>query len=107
MLRQFKYSSYYHAGMNQSSDEFAHLSLHADHCIEMLRASALCHGDGSLTTFRWSKNSPKPMLDLKRPSHTCVNWEVITRSVEERVVTEEEMDKMRNPNMNIARIVIE
>lgn len=74
MLREFKYSSYYHAEMDRSSDEFAHLSVHADHCIEMLRASALCHGDGSLTTFKWSKNSPKPMLDLTRPSHTCVNW---------------------------------
>lgn len=96
MLREFKYSSHYHAEMDRGSDEFAHLSVHADHCIEMLRASALCHGDGSLTTFKWSKNSLKPMLDLTRPSHTCVNWEVMTRSVEGRVVTQDEMSQMLN-----------
>ena len=85
--------------MDRSSDEFAHLSVHADHCIEMLRASALCHADGSLTTFKWSKNSLKPMLDLTRPSHTCVNWQVMTQSVVGRVVTQDEMDQMSNPGM--------
>ena len=97
MLRQFKYLERYYPNTKPGTNEYAHLSVHADHCIEMLRQSALCHGDGSLTTFKWSPSASKPMLDLTRPAHTCVNWNSLTASVENRVVKQEEIDRMTNP----------
>ncbi|KAH7385376.1 hypothetical protein DE146DRAFT_666940 [Phaeosphaeria sp. MPI-PUGE-AT-0046c] len=97
MLREFKYFDHYHPEVAVGSIQHAHLSVHADHCIEMLRQSAMCHGDGSLTTFKWSPKSEKPMLDLTRPSHKCVNWAVLTESLQDRTVSQEEMNRMRNP----------
>ena len=100
MLRQFKYLDHYHSDIVPGSTQHAHLSVHADHCIEMLRQSALCHADGSLTTFKWSSTAAKPMLDLTRPVHKCVNWNTLTDSLQDRIVGQEEMDLMTNPDFH-------
>ena len=111
MLREWKYRDYYHP--NITVDEEAHKSLHAgksqnsyktsleltcfsDHCLEMLRASSMCHADRSLTTFLWSKHE-KPMLDSKRPPHICVNWDSLITSVKSRIVGADEAARIRNP----------
>ncbi|KAF2258866.1 hypothetical protein CC78DRAFT_572229 [Lojkania enalia] len=92
------YSNYYHPNLSSNTAEYAHLSVHADHCIEMLRASALCHADGSLTTFKWSPSSSKPMLDLTRPGHKCIDWSSLMDSLKDRFVGQDEIEKMVNPN---------
>ncbi|MCJ1261207.1 hypothetical protein MMC22_001071 [Lobaria immixta] len=74
MLRQLNYRDHYHP--NLTTKEQRDWQVHADHCIELLRASAMCHPDiSSLTTFVWDK-SEKPMLSTERPLHRCVDWEV-------------------------------
>ncbi|KAH8726596.1 hypothetical protein GQ44DRAFT_705204 [Phaeosphaeriaceae sp. PMI808] len=100
-LRQYKYLDYYYPDTKPGSPEHAHLSVHADHCIEMLRQSALCHADGSLTTFKWSPSATKPMLDLTRPAHKCVNWNTLTESLQDRFVGQDEMDHMTKPDFHI------
>lgn len=69
--------------------------VHADHCIEYLRASAVCRPDTtSLTTFMWDGKSDKPMLRNEKPVHSCVDWKSLKDSMRERVVDEEEMQSI-------------
>jgi len=100
MLREYKYKDYYHP--NTTPQEDLHLDVHADHCLEMLRASAMCHGDGSITTFQWSPVSPKPMLDLNRPSHQCINWDTLKESLKDRVVRVQELSELVNPLLELS-----
>ena len=95
MLRQLNYRDYYHP--NLTTSERAEWQVHADHCIELLRASAMCHPDtSSLTTFVWDTDD-KPMLNVKRSLHQCVNWDELIASMKDRVVGSEEAGSMVNP----------
>lgn len=71
--------------------------VHADHCIELPRASAMCHADtSSLTTFVWDK-CEKPMLSTERPPHGCVDWDGLVASMKYRRLSGEETSNMQNP----------
>ena len=56
----------------------------------------MCHGDTTLTTFRWD-DEEKPMLNTKLVPHKCVDWKALMASVGDRVVSKEEIEKMKNP----------
>ena len=99
MLREWNYRSYYHAAANLSAAEEAHLVQHVDHCFEMLRQSAVCHADASLTTFEWHPQKSRPMFNASESVHTCVDWGLLMESVKGRVVDEEEILRLKNPLM--------
>lgn len=69
-----------------------------EHCLDILRSAALCHGDTTLTTFGWADKS-KPLLNTRPIDHRCVNWDRLISSVEDRVVRREELQVMTNPNL--------
>jgi hypothetical protein len=58
-----------------SEDEHHYYQGHLDHCIEVLRISAMCAADLSLYTFTWPKQEKFKFLDghAKAP-RKCVNW---------------------------------
>ena len=58
-----------------------------DHCIEMLRVSAMCRADTSLSTFSWIKKGSRryPTATDTGP-HQCVKWESLAGWVRERSV---------------------
>ena len=60
---------------------------HVDHCIEMLRKSAICRGDTALSTFRWLyvNGTAYPTAEDKGP-HQCVDWKRYTGYVEDNKV---------------------
>ncbi|KAL8821625.1 MAG: hypothetical protein Q9223_000368 [Gallowayella weberi] len=95
MLREWNYRSYYH--QNLSSGEQNHLGQHVDHCFEMLRQSAVCHADASLTTFAWTAEKSRPMFNASESVHMCVDWEMLMKSVEDRVVDRAEIMRLQNP----------
>ena len=121
MLRHWNYRDYYHPSIN--GDDEVHILSHVgkevstmtgevycvdrigakqfsiDHCFEMLRQSALCHADGSLTTFKWHPEKKRPMFNASESIHRCVNWESFTNSFVSRVVTTEEIGRLHNPLM--------
>ena len=71
--------------------------VHADHCIELLRATAMCRADTtSLTTFVWER-SEKLMLSNERVPKQCVDWDALVESTQYRIVSREEAGSMRNP----------
>ena len=72
---------------------------YTDHCFEMLRQSAVCHADASLTTFKWHPAKSRPMFNASESIHTCVDWGLLMESVRGRVVDEEEILRLRNPLM--------
>ncbi|KAF2828335.1 hypothetical protein CC86DRAFT_287597, partial [Ophiobolus disseminans] len=72
--------------------------LATDHCLDILRSAAMCHGDTTLTTFGWA-NKTKPMLNTRPIKHQCVDWHRLMASINARVVGSEEMSRMVNPNL--------
>ncbi|KUJ07236.1 uncharacterized protein LY89DRAFT_661012 [Mollisia scopiformis] len=82
MLRQWHFRHHYFANITEKDE--LHWTSHAEHCLDLLLQTAICHADTSLVTFR---DNP----------HTCVDWDQFTGSLRERVVPEEEMHRLRNP----------
>ena len=68
-----------------------------DHCFEMLRQSAVCHADASLTTFKWHPAKTRPMFNASESIHTCVAWDRLMESLADRVVSDEEILRLDNP----------
>ena len=95
MLREWNYRSYYHQDLSNAEKE--HLGQHVDHCFEMLRQSAMCHADASLTTFKWHPGKSRPMFNASESVHVCVDWKLLMKSMEERVVDEAEILRLQNP----------
>ena len=44
-----------------------------DHCIEVLRESAMCQADISLVTWEWQPNRELPFANFN-VKHECRNW---------------------------------
>ena len=65
----------------------------------MLRQSAVCHADLSLTTFVWDRAKAKPMFDARESVHVCTDWDALTSSLSSRHVTDEEIGRLVNPLM--------
>ena len=63
----------------------------------MLRQAALCHADTSLTTFVWDETKKKPMFDARAATHTCVDWDVLINSTQQRTVGVNEIQRLQNP----------
>ncbi|CAI6332296.1 unnamed protein product [Periconia digitata] len=96
MIRQWIYRDHYHTDLPEK--DVPHWSIHADHCLDLLRSAAMCHGDTTLTTFGWAEQT-KPMLNTRPIDHECVDWEKLTESVKDRVVDRKEMASLVNPNL--------
>ncbi|TVY13891.1 hypothetical protein LARI1_G008887 [Lachnellula arida] len=95
-LHQANYRDYYHPGV--TGQELRDLQTHADHCTELLRATAMCRPDvDSLTTFVWHKGWKRPLLSPERPVRRCVDWDVLMDSIQERIVGEQELNDLENP----------
>jgi len=98
MLRQWNYRDHYHPNVTEA--DRPHYDIHADHCLDVLRSAAICHGDTTLTTFGWAEQK-QPMLNTKLIPHKCVNWEALTTSIEKRVVGREEIQALVNPKLKL------
>ena len=59
----------------------------------------MCHADTSLMTFRWDSAYQRPMLKLEGPQHICSDWDALTTKMKPRVVADEEMRRLVNPNL--------
>lgn len=57
----------------------------------------MCHGDSSLTVFKWDERKEKPELSPKRSPHQCVDWDNLVETVKFRAVSHDELARLRNP----------
>ena len=60
----------------------------------------MCHGDTTLTTFGWMDQA-QPMLNTRLIEHKCVDWEMLMESVNDRIVSREEIADLRNPKFDV------
>ena len=64
----------------------------------MLRQSAMCGGDTSLTTFSWTEGKRRAGVNPVGYSlQTCVDWDALVSSMEHRSVSPEEYESLVNP----------
>ncbi|KAL6832776.1 tat pathway signal sequence [Trichoderma camerunense] len=75
MLRKFIYLDYY---KETQPDWYTqpYLQGHADHCVDMLRESIMCHGDTTLIVYHWINGYADPVPDFST-MHTCRDPEAI------------------------------
>ena len=57
----------------------------------------MCHGDTSLTVFKWDETKSKPVLDPHRSPHMCIDWDELNVAVKDRAISHEELDQLQNP----------
>ena len=82
---------------NSTEEESQKDKQHVDHCIELLRQASICRPDTSLTTFIWHESTGLPMFNVSESVHTCVDWDAFMEMEKKRIVSEEEMDRLKNP----------
>lgn len=74
-IRQFLMPSHYPETYERfKPEESGKMSVHIDHCLDMLRQSAMCHGDMTLVTYEWWDDLVFPQHPENTP-HLCVNWD--------------------------------
>ena len=57
----------------------------------------MCHTDTSLATFEWKESKGKPVLNTMQTPHSCVDWDTLTASIQDRTVSRDEMAGLVNP----------
>ncbi|KAI8962776.1 hypothetical protein F5Y11DRAFT_347130 [Daldinia sp. FL1419] len=79
-LRKWFYKEYYYP--NQTDLEFQERFTHAEHCLELVRQTAICHGDVTPTLFKWLHNSEGRAIEPTTKEgalHKCVKWDSISK----------------------------
>ncbi|OJK01778.1 hypothetical protein ASPACDRAFT_42042 [Aspergillus aculeatus ATCC 16872] len=96
-VRQWIHRDYYHPDLTAAEQN--KLESHVSHCLDMLRQSVQCHADAYLMTFRWTETRRKPEFNPAMPVRTCVDFNLLRRSLQPRSVELEEIQGLENPLM--------
>ena len=85
-LRNFLYLE--SAPENLRAKDITYWRSHLDHCIEVLRLSAMCNADLSLYTFTWPEQKDAEFLDAhSKTPRKCVDWDQVEQWSLERSVS--------------------
>jgi hypothetical protein len=58
----------------------------------------MCHGDSTLKLFEWEAERVKPVITSNyKKSRTCVDLAYLKDSLKDRVISHEEMRRLKNP----------
>ncbi|KAI8626640.1 hypothetical protein F5Y19DRAFT_445614 [Xylariaceae sp. FL1651] len=93
-LREIIYSDHYHADWTDA--ERVRNRQHADHCLDYLRQTSMCHADVSVTTYWWGEGSPLPVADFETP-HACADWDAISEFQRSRLFKPMEPGVLKHP----------
>ncbi|KAI1460523.1 hypothetical protein F4805DRAFT_478904 [Annulohypoxylon moriforme] len=86
-LRKWFYRDYYYP--NVTEVEYNERLTHAEHCLEFIRQSAMCHGDITVTSFRWLHDAQGRVVEPTTKEgalHQCVNWDKLSQWAKTRRV---------------------
>ncbi|KAI9748583.1 MAG: hypothetical protein M4579_007183 [Chaenotheca gracillima] len=97
-LKQYMYPEYYWPDLTK--DEILLNRLHNEHCIDLLRQAAMCHGDAGLITFYWDPSSRIPMANAT--NHVCVDWNRLDTWTRSRAVDMMEPGLLIHPTLGPA-----
>ncbi|KAI0907414.1 hypothetical protein F4824DRAFT_391668 [Ustulina deusta] len=75
-LRRWFYRDYYYP--NATELEYNERMTHAEHCLEFIRQAAVCHGDITITSFKWLHDAAGHVIEPTTKEgalHRCVRWD--------------------------------
>ncbi|KAG6002682.1 hypothetical protein E4U21_002834 [Claviceps maximensis] len=106
-LHQYMYPDYYFPNLSPQQHEMNRLhngaspiDTPAEHCIDFLRQSSMCHGDIGLITFEWHDNSRIPVANATM--HQCVNWQKLDDWTRARSVDMMKPGWLVHPQLGVA-----
>ncbi|THC91029.1 hypothetical protein EYZ11_009511 [Aspergillus tanneri] len=94
-MYKFVHADHYFEGATRK--QHAIMKIHAHHCLNILRQSAMCHGDVGLITYNWNPDVLKP--DATATMHQCANWDRITEWARARAVNITKPGVLVHPNL--------
>lgn len=95
MLRQVLWHDRYNVSI-------AALRGHADHCIDDIRQSLMCHADLSVVTFDWQPGHRKPGPNFHL-DQTCVDWDALDAWAAKRSFSIFDQKTLVNPELGKSR----
>ncbi|KAI1264668.1 hypothetical protein F5Y18DRAFT_76394 [Xylariaceae sp. FL1019] len=97
-LKKLKHWIHYSHDVNTTSDaRIEEEAAHIEHCLEWLRIAALCRGDTTLSTFRWSTTEPA-FLETEYPiPRQCVKPESLLGWAKQHAVDITRSDLLERP----------
>ena len=61
----------------------------------------MCRADMSLTTFMWDESHAVPIFNPEEHIHWCVDRDVVKASIDDRIVSKGETDRLVNPVLQV------
>ncbi|TGJ78165.1 hypothetical protein E0Z10_g10597 [Xylaria hypoxylon] len=86
-LRKWFYRDYYYP--NATTLEYNERMTHAEHCLEFIRQSSVCHGDITVAGFKWLHDGAGQVVEPTTKEgalHRCVQWDRLTTWAKSRRV---------------------
>ncbi|KAF2969098.1 hypothetical protein GQX73_g4495 [Xylaria multiplex] len=86
-LRKWFYRDYYYP--NSTALEYNERMTHAEHCLEFIRQAAMCHGDITVTPFKWLHDAAGKVTEPTTQEgalHRCVRWDKLSSWAKSRRV---------------------
>ncbi|KAI1387154.1 uncharacterized protein F4822DRAFT_443966 [Hypoxylon trugodes] len=74
-VKRFIYREHFYSEMDPSSEEYYYLQTHADHCLDFLRQSIMCHLDFTMYTVYWDKLLSDKPIHHEPGLQKCVSWD--------------------------------
>lgn len=74
-IKKFLYREHFYAELKQGGEEYDYLQTHADHCLDYLRQSVMCHLDFSIYTLYWDGMKNEKPTHRDPGTQKCVNWD--------------------------------
>ncbi|KAI1204066.1 uncharacterized protein F4807DRAFT_449051 [Annulohypoxylon truncatum] len=86
-LKKFLYREHFYPNLDSNEVDFSYIQSHADHCLDFLRQSILCHLDYSLYTLYWGERQQDIPTHHDPGIQKCVNWDKLHGWMIERSVS--------------------
>lgn len=88
-LKQFLYFDHFYPDVEVGSGHYEYLQSHADHCLDFVRQSMMCHMDFSLYTLVWAPGEDgSNVIKHKLPGmQKCVNWDSMQSWMQSRAAS--------------------
>ncbi|PHH66891.1 hypothetical protein CDD81_5243 [Ophiocordyceps australis] len=94
MLRRVLWHDFYNVSITD-------IRSHADHCVEDIRQSLMCHADLSVVTFDWQEHRRKPWPNF-HIDQTCVDWDGIDAWAAERSFSIFDQKTLVHPKLGLS-----
>jgi len=93
-IKKFLYREHFYPNLIFMEGEFDYVQSHADHCLDFLRQSIMCHLDFSLYTLYWGERQQDIPTHHLPDVQKCVNWDKLHSWMLERAAN---VDKLVGP----------